>query len=276
MKYLIPILCWLLFPLFANAQAKDSTIVISTKDSLPVLLSAKNKTADPPPSGNSKPATPPKPEILSGGFIDFVQNGQMNASARLFRLYIGEPGKFQVPVSIYTGVTANNLSAGRQNEDFVFNLVNPGAGIFNLGFDGTNRLAGKKTKLTSLQIQYQAGFRLLSAYDKRLYKNFPFFNSLAGVGFTFVTGAWERSKATNVGVFWFNLRTIVSNNPPNIVNAVLQDTVAHNMVCYSAGMGIEISQTMNIKVFYFRFINNRDIITFKQPFLQLSFNYSLR
>jgi hypothetical protein len=275
MKYLLPILSWLL-PLFANAQAKDSALVANGKDSIPVLYSSKNKIAEGPGSLNSKPSLPGKPEILSGGFIDFVQNGQMSASARLFRLYIGEPGKFQVPVSIYTGVTANNLSAGRQNEDFVFNLVNPGAGIFNLGFDGTSRLAGKKTKITALQLQYQTGFRLLSAYDRRLYKNTPFFSVLGGLGLTFVTGAWERSKATNVGVFWFNIRSIVSNNPPGIINATLQDTVSQNMVCYSAGMGIEISQTMNIKVFYFRFLNNRDIATFKPPFLQLSFNYSLR
>jgi hypothetical protein len=32
-----------------------------------------------------------KPEVLNSGFIDILTNGQINASARFIRLYIGEP-----------------------------------------------------------------------------------------------------------------------------------------------------------------------------------------
>ena len=217
-----------------------------------------------------------KPEILSGGFIDFVQTGQMNASARLMRLYIGEPGKFQVPVSIYTGVSANSLSAYRQNEDFVLNLINPGSGIFNMCFDGTNKLAGIKTKVTSLQLQYQVGFRFLSVYDRRLFKNSTFFNAIGSLGLTFVTGAWEKNKANNIGVFWLNVRGLCSNNPPSVINSILEEKVIQNLLGYSVGMGIEISQATNVKIFYFRFLNNRSIAAFTPPFIQLSFNYSMR
>jgi hypothetical protein len=35
-----------------------------------------------------------KPEILTSGFIDIVNNGQVNASARFIRLMIGETDKF--------------------------------------------------------------------------------------------------------------------------------------------------------------------------------------
>ncbi|MCY7290658.1 MAG: hypothetical protein LH615_00600, partial [Ferruginibacter sp.] len=50
-----------------------------------------------------------KSEIFTSGFIDIVNNGQLNASARFIRLYIGEPGKFALPLSIYSGVSSNSF-----------------------------------------------------------------------------------------------------------------------------------------------------------------------
>jgi hypothetical protein len=46
-----------------------------------------------------------KPEILTSGFIDIMNNVQINASARFIRLYIGEPQKFEIPLSFYVGLT---------------------------------------------------------------------------------------------------------------------------------------------------------------------------
>src|SRR5688500_15120178 len=147
MKHYLPILFWLI-PFFVRAQ-KDSIgkpgIAAFDKESESISVIQHSK-----------------PEILSGGFIDFAQNGQMNASARIFRLYIGEPGRFQIPVAVYTGVSANNFSANRENEDIILHLINPGTGIFNMSFDGIKPVIGKKSKITSLQLQYQAGFRFLS------------------------------------------------------------------------------------------------------------------
>ena len=36
---------------------------------------------------------PYKPEILTSGFIDVVNNGQVNASARFIRLFIGSKAR---------------------------------------------------------------------------------------------------------------------------------------------------------------------------------------
>ena len=261
MKQFLPILFWLI-PFFVRAQ-KDS------------VGKSGNASLD-NEGGGITAAQHSKPEILSGGFIDFTQNGQMNASARLFRLYIGEPGKFQIPVSVYTGVSANNFSVNNQNEDIILQLINPGTGIFNMSFDGVNPLIGKKSKITSLQIQYQAGFRFLSIYNKQLYENISFFNVICGAGFTFVTGAWERAKVNNMGLFWLNFRGLFSASPQEIFRDFFSVPVTHNLLAYSAGMGIEITQTLHIKLFYFHFLNNRDLEEFTQPFLQITFNYSMR
>ncbi|MDP3666136.1 MAG: hypothetical protein Q8R50_05605, partial [Sediminibacterium sp.] len=44
---------------------------------------------------------------------------------------------------------------------------------------------------------------------------------------------------------------------------------------YSIGMGIEINSVLNIKSYYYRYINPGDE-TFNFPIYQLTFNYSLK
>lgn len=261
MKQFLPIVVWLI-PFFVRAQI----------DSLGKPgISAFHKETE-----KIQVIQHSKPEILSGGFIDFVQNGQMNASARLFRLYIGEPGKFQIPVSVYTGVSANNFSVNSGNEDVILHLINPGTGIFNMSFDGINPIINKKSKITSLQLQYQVGFRFLSIYNNQIFENINFFNVIGGAGLTFITGAWEKGKVNNIGLFWLNLRGLYSGNPQEILRDFFSVPVKNNLLAYSAGLGIEITQTLNVKVFYFHFLNNRELEEFTQPFLQITFNYSMR
>jgi hypothetical protein len=76
MKPLLPLLFWL-WPCLATAQAKEVSFV------------AKNDTVK-----ETSKTTFQKPEILTSGFIDIVNNGQVNASARFIRLMIGETDKF--------------------------------------------------------------------------------------------------------------------------------------------------------------------------------------
>ena len=90
----------------------------------------------------SKPKLP-KPEIFSSGFIDVVNNGQVNASARLIKLYVGEPGKFQLPLSFYGGVSSNNFqnqNTGGQllksNDHLVNQYINPFSGLVNVSIEG--------------------------------------------------------------------------------------------------------------------------------------------
>jgi len=77
MKPLLPILSWLWSSL-AIAQAKE----VSSFSKWDTVKTTYAK------------ASAVKPEILTSGFIDIINNGQVNASARFIRLFIGEPGKF--------------------------------------------------------------------------------------------------------------------------------------------------------------------------------------
>src|SRR5688572_2650822 len=114
MKPLLPIFFWL-WPCLAITQVKEVSSFPKRDTMKPVL--AKTKEI--------------KPEILTSGFIDIINNGQVNASARFIRLFIGEPGKFAIPLSFYSGVSSNNFQnqqnaiGQRTNEQLVTNFINP-------------------------------------------------------------------------------------------------------------------------------------------------------
>ena len=152
MKSLLSILLWLL-PAIVFSQTKDSVSIAKINDTIP-------KSQIQTPSNNSK--TPYKPEILTSGFIDIVNNGQVNASARFIRLYIGEPGKFAIPLSIYSGVSSNNFPGqqntfvSRTNEQLVINFINPLSGLANLSIDGV--IFSKKKFAKIYQGRYPLSF----------------------------------------------------------------------------------------------------------------------
>jgi len=79
MKPLLPILFWL-WPCLAIAQAKEVSF-LQKRDTI--------KPALPYVAAQGKLAQGIKPEILTSGFIDIINNGQVNASARFIRLFIG-------------------------------------------------------------------------------------------------------------------------------------------------------------------------------------------
>ena len=159
MKSLLPIFFWLC-PLFAKAQAKAP---------------ASRGGAD-TITGTNK-LVQQKPEILSSGFIDIVNNGQINASARFIRLYIGEPGRFSIPLSIYSGVSSNNfqnqqLLGGQQsNEQLILHFINLLSGLANISTEGHIFFRRKPVKVTRTGLLYQFGLRVLTGYKAGLVTN---------------------------------------------------------------------------------------------------------
>ncbi len=274
MKVLLPILFWT-WPCFAISQAKDSMKAgsIPVKDSL---------------SGTVNKTYHRKPEILSSGFIDVVNNGQVNASARFIRLYIGEPGKFAFPLSIYSGVSSNyfqnqQIPGGqRSNAQLVSQFINPLGGLANMSIEGISFVKPKKLSLTKTGILYHGGIRILTGYktgpptDPSTGSPVNFLNSFATGGIYFQTGAWERNDQKNVGVFWLAGRYIFCKSGEkqleDILPGILTDGFYHG---WSLAWGVEVSELVNIKVVYYQYVK-RPEIDYSLPIYQFSFNYSLR
>jgi hypothetical protein len=155
-----------------------------------------------------------KPEIFSSGFIDVINNGQVNASARIIKLFIGEPDKFQIALSFYGGVSSNNFqntNTGGQllksNDHLVNQYINPFSGLVNVSVEGIVFRKRDSSKVTKFGYIYQLGERVLNGIrignitDPRTGKPTNFLNSFATTGLYFQTGAWEKTNSKNVGTF---------------------------------------------------------------------------
>ena len=137
-------------------------------------------------------------EIFTSGFIDIINNGQVNASARLVKLYIGEPGRFQIPLSFYGGVSSNNFqnqNTGGQllksNDHLVNQYINPFSGLVNVSIEGIAFRKRDSAKITKLGYIHQIGERVLNGIrigdirDPKTGKPSNFLNSFATADFYF-------------------------------------------------------------------------------------------
>ncbi len=271
---LIPFCLWLTIAL---PQLKDNT----AKEGSVILKTDTTKTY-------SVKLSPGKPEILTSGFIDVINSGQVNASARFIRLYIGEPGKFAVPLSIYSGVSSNNfqnqqVSGGqRSNEHLVNSFINPLSGLANISIDGIVYFERDEAKLTRTGFLYHGGIRILTGYksgpvsDVATGMPVNFLNSFGTAGLYFQTGAWERNNAKNVGVFWLAARYILCKTGETQLKEILPAIQTNGLYHgWSAAWGVEINHLVNIKVVYYKYVK-RPEIDYSLPIYQFSFNYSLK
>lgn len=229
-----------------------------------------------------------KPEIFTSGFIDIMNNGQVNASARFIRLFIGEPGKFAVPLSLYSGVSNNNFQKQantggiqRNNDHLVNQYINPLSGLINISVDGI--VYFKQTeKATKTGLLYHFGERILTGYRTGVVTNpqtgkpTNFLNGFGTLGIYFQTGAWERNNAKNVGVFWMALRYIGCYTTPKQIIDFLPDIKTNGIYHgYSFGFGIEINNLLNLKLIYYKY-SKKPEIEYSLPIYQFSFNYALK
>lgn len=275
MKFFFPILFWI-WPVVAHTQPKDS---LPKQNYRPVQTQPVQKLIDPKDY---------KPEIFTSGFIDIVNNGQVNASARFIRLYVGEPGKFAIPLSIYSGVSSNNFAnqqspvINRSNDQLVTNFINPLSGLANISVDGIIYFKKKPDKVTKTGLLYHLGERILTGIrtgpvtDPTTGKPINFLNSFSSLGFYFQTGAWERNNTKNVGVSWFALRYIGCYTNPSQLKEIMPLIKTNGLYHgYSLAWGVEINKLVNIKVVFYKY-RKKPEIDYYLPIYQFSFNYSLK
>jgi hypothetical protein len=230
----------------------------------------------------------PKPEIFTSGFIDVVNNGQVNASARLIKLYIGEPDKIQIPLSFYGGVSSNNFqnqNTGGQllksNDHLVNQYINPFSGLVNVSIEGIAFRKRDSAKITKLGYIYQIGERVLNGIrtgdirDPKTGKPSNFLNSFATAGLYFQTGAWEKTNTKNVGTFWLIARYHICRTNPNQIKQFLPDIQTNGVYHgYSAGFGVQINNLVDIKAIYYKYSKAPEI-DYGLPIYQFTFNYTM-
>jgi hypothetical protein len=229
-----------------------------------------------------------KPEIFNSGFIDIINNGQVNASARVLRLFIGEQGKFSLPLSFYGGVSSNNFKNqngngnlfNNSNDHLVNQYINPLSGLINISIEDM-KFFSNSNKITKIGFLYQIGERVLNGIrigdisNPQTGQPTNFLNGFATSGLYFQTGAWEKTNSKNVGLFWLAVRYHFCYTNPNQIKSFLPDIETNGIYTgYSFGFGIEINNLVNIKVIYYKYTKAPEI-DYGLPIYQFSFNYTM-
>ena len=222
------------------------------------------------------PATPnDKIQILKNGFVDFLSDGTIQASARLLRINIGERDKFYLPLYIYTGASGKAFGQDKLIQTTVSNLLNPIGGTVNLSFIGMQNLI-KGCNITNLNFAYQVGGRLVGASDSTTKSNSIFLNGFTNVGLFFQTGAWTPEDPNNMGVFYVQAKFCVSLSPRSNLEKVFgKSLLSHDyFLGYSLDAGIEINKIINLKLGLYQYTNNQNISLLNQPVIKFSIDYS--
>lgn len=213
-------------------------------------------------------------EILKNGNIDFFTNGEMQASARVFKIRIGEPRKFYLPLVIYMGSSGNSLGENDKNKSTASNLTNPIGGMLNISLNGLQMLNPKSNTLTKLRIIYQLGIKLVNGEDNENNENSVFLNGFGSFGFSLQTGAWANDDISNMGVFWVQAKAIALLSSKAKLEKIYGQDIEGNMYGYSIEGGIEIDKVINLKVGVYKYLNHNGVEYFKKPIIKFSVDYS--
>lgn len=270
MKIILANFC-LLVPLFILSQVLDSTSHTQKDTSIATDRS-----------------TLAKPSLLTSGFIDIINTGQVNASARLIRLYIGEPGIVSIPLTIYSGVSSNSfqnlqtVNNQSSNDLLVSNFINPLSGLGNVSINDIVFLKRSKIKLTRTGLLYHAGERILTGYktnlstDPSTTRPVNFLNTVGVAGLYFQTGAWEKSNARSIGISWIVLRYIICSSSAKQLREIFSLLRSAGVYSgWSLAWGIAISDLLDAKVVYYKYIHPPEVAS-SWSIYQFSFNYSLK
>ena len=216
-------------------------------------------------------------QVLKSGFVDFLTDGNIQASARLLRINIGEMNGFYLPFFIYTGASGNAFGSDELNQTTVSNLLNPIGGNINLSFNGLQNLISV-SGITKLKLAYQFGGRLLNGRDSVSKENLNFFNSFGNIGFFFQTGAWTPTDPSNMGVFYIQAKCITSMSSQENLQKLFGRTEIDSklLLGYSVDAGIEINRVINIKLGLYQYTNKSNINLLKEPIIKFSLDYALR
>lgn len=216
-------------------------------------------------------------QFLKNGFVDFLSDGNIQASARLLRINIGERNKFYLPFFIYTGASGNAFGEDKLNKTTVSNLLNPTGGTINLSFNGLQNLI-KGDGITKLKFAYQLGGRILNGKDSLTQENKTFFNGFGNIGLFFQTGAWTPDDPDNMGIFYFQAKLISSISGKDNFSKIFGTHSVTNdyLLGYSVDAGIEINKVINVKLGIYQYTNNQNVSLFKDPVVKFSLDYSFQ
>jgi hypothetical protein len=227
-----------------------------------------------------------KAQLFSAGFIDFMNSGQTTTGTKFLKVLVGEPTGVHIPLSLYCGVTNNTVQNSttqqlKSNEHLVTMYINPMSGLLNAAFEDII-FRPTSTAKTRFGLSYQLGERLLNGVKidttkkPAVYTTINFLNTYAAAGLYFQTQAWERDKASKLGIFWLSARLHATRTGAKQLHSFLPALSSNGIYTgYSVGFGVQISKSVDVKAIYYKYLKEPEI-EYLNSIYQFSLNYNTK
>jgi hypothetical protein len=265
--------CLILFAFIFTSQASAQIIDIDynfNPEFFPNKLTTQREIGAIPERSTSK-----MPQLFTSGFINYVSGGNIQASANLLRMNIGNPNKFYIPFYIYAGITGNGLADVAKKTTTINTLLNPVSGTLNLSLNGL-QLIGLRTGYTNWKIAYQLGARMSAANDALANKDFTFYNTFANLGLFVQTQAWKNTAPEKVGIFFLQAKAIGMYTQKANLQKVFGNTKLdnHYLVGFAVDAGIEIDKMLAMKFGVYKYTDRHIDSVLNPPVVSFGINYS--
>jgi len=213
--------------------------------------------------------------ILQSGFVDVNTFGDMQSSAQLLKIRIGEPGVFSVPLIFYTGVTGSPLGEDKTNQSMISNVLNPISGTFNGSFDAQFKIASlDKYKYTKFKGSIQGGAKVMNGKDSLTNEKISFVSAFANAGLRFQTGAWSSADTSNMGHFWVQAKGFFNYTQDDVMNRLFLGTLDPFQYGFQIDAGIFINKVINLKLNYSNFLNSNSNPLTDKALFKFSIDYT--
>jgi hypothetical protein len=215
-------------------------------------------------------------EFLSRGLLDLHVNGQVEASAQMVRIRIGEPNGFNVPFYLLVGATRSAFGDDQANEATVTDLINPTGGLVNGSFQADLPVWRSASEITFVRLAGSGGGRLVSGRSTLEDELKVFGAGYADGGILFQTGAWEADGSyLKGGMAWVQARYAASFIPSEKREEMF-GLLSTNPSGIRIEGGILIQDRVNVKLGAYLPQTGRDLPTLGAPAWRLALDYNVK
>lgn len=214
-------------------------------------------------------------KVLSEENIDFFSNGFIRSTTNIFEFNVGHPDKFNVPFYLLLGTTADVVSQDRFiNEEMTFDMLNANGGLINAGYKLSLPLTSP-SEYGQLVFMHQLSMKSISGVIFESGEKKTFVSYMGNLGMMLKVKAWNPEDENNNGQFWIYGATSLSANPIEELKALLSEDINPYFIAVHIESGITLSDGINIKGGYYRFVNNQNVVGFSVGQFKLTGVYNL-
>ena len=198
-------------------------------------------------------------ELLTEENIDFYSNGFIRSTTNIFKFNIGNPDKFYLPFYLLLGTTADVVSTDRfVNEEMAFDMLNSNGGLINAGYKLSVPLS-EPEQYSQFFLMHQLSAKSITGILFESGEKKSFLSYMGNIGLMLQVKAWNPDDSNNKGQFWLLTSASISKNPKEEIQNLFASTINPFFYAVHIESGITLSEGINIKGGYYRFINNQQV-----------------